>query len=148
MTKEHIVDNDAITFNQPTGPRPPDRREVLWNELERLHAQLGIDPPTATYAIEELEQEVALARRAHASIPHAPDRLNVDAAVQQQAGAALEDAFGDPIPDTQQEAAYRRTHKTWRSYYAPVFFDERQTPEAEQSTLSEDRAGTGDTINE
>ncbi len=43
------MDNEAIQFSQPTGTRPPDRREVLWNELERLHVQLGIAPPTTTY---------------------------------------------------------------------------------------------------
>jgi hypothetical protein len=26
--------------------RPPSRREVLWNELESLHAQLQLPPPT------------------------------------------------------------------------------------------------------
>jgi hypothetical protein len=29
MTRDHTVDTDAITFNQPTGPRPPERREVV-----------------------------------------------------------------------------------------------------------------------
>ncbi len=48
------MNNDAISFSQPTGPRPPDRRAVLWDELARLHAQLGIEPPTATYGGEEL----------------------------------------------------------------------------------------------
>jgi hypothetical protein len=43
------VDNDPISFQQPTSPRPPDRRELLWNQLERLHVQLGIEPPTATF---------------------------------------------------------------------------------------------------
>ena len=36
------MDSDPIQFTQPTGARPPDRRELLWNELEQLHAQLGI----------------------------------------------------------------------------------------------------------
>ncbi len=57
------MDTDAVQFQQPTGPRPLDRREMLWNELERVHAQLGIEPPAATYALEDLEAEVALARR-------------------------------------------------------------------------------------
>jgi len=48
-----------------TTPRPaparrsPSRREVLWNELESLHAQLQLPPPTETYTIEELEAVVA-----------------------------------------------------------------------------------------
>ncbi len=53
MTTKHIVDNAAVSFQQPTGPRPPERRAVLWNELEQLHAQLGIEPPTATYGVED-----------------------------------------------------------------------------------------------
>ncbi len=64
---------------------------------EHLHALLEIEPPTATYSLEALAAEVAPARRACVSIPSAADRLNVDAAVQQQAGAALEDAFGQRI---------------------------------------------------
>jgi hypothetical protein len=39
--------------------RPPSRREVLWNELESLHAQLQLPLPTETYTIEELEAVVA-----------------------------------------------------------------------------------------
>jgi hypothetical protein len=39
--------------------RPPSRREVLWNELESLHAQIQLPPPTETYTIEELEAVVA-----------------------------------------------------------------------------------------
>jgi len=35
------------------------RREVLWNELVELHAQLQLPPPTETYTIEELESAVA-----------------------------------------------------------------------------------------
>ncbi len=64
------MDTHAISFNQPTGPRPLSRRDVLWDELERLHAQLGIAPPTATYLLQDLEAEVALARRA-AQLPAA-----------------------------------------------------------------------------
>ncbi len=41
---------------------PPSRREVLWNELEELHAQLQLPPPTETYMIEELEAVVAQLR--------------------------------------------------------------------------------------
>jgi hypothetical protein len=42
--------------------RPPSRREVLWNELESLHTQLQLPPPTETYTIEELEDVVAKLR--------------------------------------------------------------------------------------
>ena len=42
--------------------RPPSRREVLWNELESLHAQLQLAPPTETYTIEELEEVVVRLR--------------------------------------------------------------------------------------
>lgn len=139
--------NDPIKFSQPTGPRPPDRREVLWNELERLHAQLGIDPPTATYSIEDLAEEIALAQRAYQTLAHhqasalwskllqttpASDPFKVDAAFQraaQQAGAALEGPFGERILDAQQEAAHRRTHKTWRHYYGPFFFSDPRNVE-------------------
>lgn len=138
------MDNDAITFTQPTGPRPTDRRAVLWDELDRLHAQLGIEPPTATYSLEALEAEVVLARRAGASIPNVADRLSVDAAVQQQAGAALEDTFGERILDAQQAARQRRTHKTWRSFYGPLLLNERSTPEPYEGTPREDGAGTGE----
>lgn len=160
------MDTDAISFQQPTGPRPPDRRELLWNELAQLHAQLGIEPPTATYGVEELEEEVALARRAHqafaaqqaSALWHkllettpASDPFKVDAAFRlaaQQAGAALEGTFGERILDAQQEAAYRRTHKTWRNYYAPVFFNERLMPEPYRSTPSGDGASTANTTDD
>jgi len=134
------MDNDAITFNQPTGSRPPDRRELLWNELEQLHKQLGIDPPTATYSLEALAEEVALARRACASIPDAADRLHVDASVQQQVGAALEDTFGERILDAQQTAAHRRMHKTWRSFYGPLLLGEPPTPDLDKSMPHEDES--------
>ena len=49
--------DDAI-HDQPTSPRPPSRRVVLWDELEQVHAQLGMAPPTATLTIEDLEAEV------------------------------------------------------------------------------------------
>jgi hypothetical protein len=42
--------------------QPPSRREVLWNELEDLHAQLQLAPPTETYTIEDLEEVVAKLR--------------------------------------------------------------------------------------
>ena len=51
-------------FNSPNRPRPHSKGNVLWDELEQLHMQLGIDLPTATYTREDLEAEVALARRA------------------------------------------------------------------------------------
>jgi hypothetical protein len=35
---------------------------VLWNELEALHTQLQLPPPTETYTIEELEDVVARLR--------------------------------------------------------------------------------------
>jgi hypothetical protein len=73
---------------------------------------MGIDPPTATYTREALEAEVMLARRARATIPDAADRLKVDTASQQHAGAALEDTFGQRIVDSQQESRHRRTHTT------------------------------------
>lgn len=122
------MDTDAITFNQATGHRPPDRREVLWDELERLHAQLGIDPPTATYTLEALEEEVTLARRALATTPYAADRLKVDVTIQQQASAAQEDACGERIRDAQHVTAHHRTHTTWRSFYPPLFFNEGLKP--------------------
>lgn len=40
----------------PQAPRSP--RLALWTELEQLHERLGMDPPTATLTIEELEVEV------------------------------------------------------------------------------------------
>lgn len=51
------MDNDAIQF-QPTNSYPPSRRTVLWDELERLHEQFGMSPPTASLTIEALEAEV------------------------------------------------------------------------------------------
>jgi hypothetical protein len=35
---------------------------VWWNELEELHAQLQLAPPSETYTIEELEEVVARLR--------------------------------------------------------------------------------------
>jgi len=160
------MDNDAIQFQQSTGPRPPSKREVLWNELEWLHQQLGIEPPTTTYTLEALEEELTVARRAyhafaaqqasalwsklHQTTP-ASDPLKVDVAfllAAQQVGATLEGTFGERILDAQQEAAYRRTHKTWRNFYGPLFFDEQPTPESYRSTPSQNRAGAGDTNGE
>ena len=42
--------------------RPPSRCEVLWNELESLHAQLQLLPLIETSTIEELEEVVARLR--------------------------------------------------------------------------------------
>jgi len=49
-------------FTSPSARRPLSRREVLWNELEDLHAQLQVPPPTETYTIEDLEAVVAQLR--------------------------------------------------------------------------------------
>jgi hypothetical protein len=55
--------SDPFTTPRPApAQRPPSRREVLWNELEELHAQLQLAPPTETYTIEELEEAVARLR--------------------------------------------------------------------------------------
>jgi len=61
--RENQVNERPVSDN-PTTPaqRPPSRREVLWNELEELHAQLQLAPPTETHTIEELEQVVAKLR--------------------------------------------------------------------------------------
>jgi len=38
--------SDPFTTSRPAqAQRPPSRREVLWNELEALHAQLQLPPP-------------------------------------------------------------------------------------------------------
>jgi hypothetical protein len=106
------MDIDAINFNQPTGPRPPDRRAMLWDELEHLHAQLGIEPPTATYTLEALEEEVALARRA-VQQPAVPGQIQFDS-----------------IPfDAPPEGGDQRSRKTWRNFYARIFLPEQLKPE-------------------
>ena len=46
----------------PSAQRPPSRRDVLWNELEDLHVQLHLPPPTQTYTLEDLEAVVARLR--------------------------------------------------------------------------------------
>ena len=48
--------------NQPT-QKQPSKRDALWAELERLHAQLGLPEPTETLTIEDLE--VRIAERKH-----------------------------------------------------------------------------------
>jgi hypothetical protein len=101
------MDNDAISFTQPTGPRPTDRRAVLWDELERLHVHLGLEPPTATYILEALVEEVTLARRAA------------------QQPAVKEQGQFDSMPvDAPPEPPHRRPHTTWRNVYGPLFFSE------------------------
>lgn len=37
------MDNEPIQFSQPTSARPPSKRDVLWDELAQLHAQLGMN---------------------------------------------------------------------------------------------------------
>jgi len=55
--------SEPFTTPRPTpAQRPPSRREVLWNELETLHARLQLPPPTETYTIEELEDVVGRLR--------------------------------------------------------------------------------------
>lgn len=49
--------------------RPASRRDVLWNELEALHAQLHMAPPTATLTLEDLEAEVERLRQLLAQPP-------------------------------------------------------------------------------
>lgn len=46
---------------QPISQWPPSPHLKLWKRLEELHAQLGMDPPTATLTIEQLDVEVAAA---------------------------------------------------------------------------------------
>jgi hypothetical protein len=112
-TAEHTIDN-AIQFH-PTGPRPPSRREVLWNELEPLHAQLGIDPPTATCTLKDLEAKVALARHA-----------------TQQPAAEGRAHFDTSTFNAQPDGGHRRTDKTWRSFYRPLLLNEPPNEKQEQ----------------
>lgn len=130
MIREHAMDNDAITLNQPTSPRPPDRRTLLWDELEQIHAQLDIEPPTATYTLEALEEEVTLARRA-AQQPAVPGQAEFDS-----------------LPfDVPPEGGDHQNRKTWRNFYAPLFFGKRPKLESERGTLNEDRMGTDNSTN-
>jgi hypothetical protein len=57
-----MSDPFTIPTATPLAQRPPSRREVLWNELEELHGQIQLPPPTETYRIEELEVVVARLR--------------------------------------------------------------------------------------
>src|SRR3712207_169455 len=125
-----LAATDAAQTDDPrTVPPPPSsRRDGLWGELERLHAQLGIDPPTATYPLEALEADVALARRA-AQQPAVPGRAQFDR-----------------LPcDAPPEGGDHRSRTTWRTFSAPLFVGERPPPEPYGRTSSEDHAGTSDT---
>jgi hypothetical protein len=63
--------SDPFTTPRPApAQRPPSRCEVHWNELESLHAQLQLPPPTETYTIEELEEVVAGFGRSSRSLPY------------------------------------------------------------------------------
>lgn len=118
------MDTNAIS----AADRLPARREVLWNELEQLHAQLGIAPPTATYGVEELEEEVTLARR-----------------TAQQPAVSGQAQF-DSLPfDAPPDGGDHRPRKTWRNFYAALFFNERPTSKPYASTPSEDSASMGGT---
>jgi hypothetical protein len=68
-------------------------------------------PPTASYTIEDLEAEVILARRA----AHQP-------AVDGHA------AFDSMPFDAPPEGGDHRSRKTWRNFYAALFFGDRPTP--------------------
>jgi len=55
--------SDPFTTPRPApAQRRLSRREILWNELDALHVQLQLPPPTETYTIEELEDVVARLR--------------------------------------------------------------------------------------
>jgi hypothetical protein len=59
------------SFTSSTSPSPaqrPSRRVILWDELERLHERLLMDPPTATLTLEDLEAEVERLRQLLASM--------------------------------------------------------------------------------
>lgn len=55
--------SDSFTSPKSPAPFPPSPRGRLWEELERLHERLLMDPPTATLTIDELEAEVARLRQ-------------------------------------------------------------------------------------
>jgi hypothetical protein len=54
--------DDSLLPSRSPQERPPSRRTILWNELEALHAQLQLPPPTATYTLEDLEAACARLR--------------------------------------------------------------------------------------
>jgi hypothetical protein len=63
--------SDSFTSSNSPAQLPPSRRVILWDELERLHERLLIDPPTATLTIEELEAEVERLRQLLAGMQNA-----------------------------------------------------------------------------
>jgi hypothetical protein len=66
--------SDSFTSSTPsTTPRPPSRRVILWDELERLHERRLMDPPTATLTLEDLEAEVERLRQLLAGIHESSD---------------------------------------------------------------------------
>ena len=66
--------SDSFPSSTPsTTPRPTSRRVILWDELERLHERLLIDPPTATLTLEDLEAEVERLRQLLAGIHESSD---------------------------------------------------------------------------
>ena len=67
--------SDSFTISTSPSPaqRPPSRREILWDELERLHERLLMDPPTATLTLEDLEAEVERLRQLLAGIHESSD---------------------------------------------------------------------------
>ncbi len=67
--------SDSFTSSTPRSPaqRPPSRRVILWDELERLHERLLMDPPTATLTLEDLEAEVERLRQPLAGIHESSD---------------------------------------------------------------------------
>jgi len=64
------------SFTSSTSPSPvqrSSRRVILWDELERLHERLLMDPPTATLTLEDLEAEVERLRQLLAGIHESSD---------------------------------------------------------------------------
>jgi hypothetical protein len=61
--------SDSFTIStSPSPAQRPSRRVILWDELERLHEGLLMDPPTATLTLEDLEAEVERLRQLLAGI--------------------------------------------------------------------------------
>ena len=67
--------SDSFTISTSPSPaqRPPSRREILWDELERLHERRLMDPPTATLTLEDLEADVERLRQLLAGIHESSD---------------------------------------------------------------------------
>jgi hypothetical protein len=64
------------SFTSPMSPssaQRPSRRVILWDELERLHERLLMDPPIATLTLEDLEAEVERLRQLLAGIHESSD---------------------------------------------------------------------------